>query len=435
MSSKNVRISIITLGCPKNQVDSEKLAARLAEKGFIVEHESSEADVFIVNTCGFIRPAQEESIEMLLTLRAQHPKARIVAMGCMTQLFKEELQAELREVDDIYGVNEEDRLIHDLTGEALFTSGENIQRNLSTPSHYAYLKISEGCNRSCSFCTIPKIRGKLRSVPIDVLFQEAKLLASKGVKELILVSQDTVSYGMDLEGKPQLVNLLKVLSEIEGLNWLRVMYLYPSGVTDDLIREIVQNEKVVKYFDIPFQHSHDKVLKTMERNTTTKQLEILFEKIRSWLPMATIRGTVIVGFPEESNAEFEHLMRFVEQYKFEKLAIFPFSLEEKAPVFQMKNVFHFPHAKTVQKRYNTLSEMYEKLSFKANEKYVGTSQNIILDYFDAEENAWIARTEYDAPEIDFDVKVFLKNNSPIKQGEIKKVKIVNLDLYRFNAEL
>jgi len=434
MSSKAKRISIITLGCPKNQVDSEKLASKLIQAGFEVDHEKTNADIFIVNTCGFIRAAIEESIDMILNLRKQFPRARIISTGCLTQLYKEELASELKEVDALFGVNDDNQLITYLSGQDISFPNTFLDRKLSTPTHYAYLKISEGCNRTCSFCTIPQIRGRLKSIPIEVLVDEAKLLASKGVKELILVSQDTVSYGIDLEGKPQLVRLVRLLSEIDGITWLRIMYLYPSGVTDELIGEIANNEKVVKYFDVPFQHSHNKVLQAMGRNSSTKQLDSLFDKIRSRLPMATIRGTVIVGFPEETHKEFDHLLRFVERHSFEKLAVFPFSLEEKAPIYHKKNTYRFPREKTIQSRFNTLTQIAENITSRANEKYVGTSQRVILEQFDSYNNEWHGRTEYDAPEIDFDLIISSDNSAMLNPGVIKVAKILNLDLYRFKAE-
>lgn len=434
MSNKSKRVSIITLGCPKNQVDSEKLASKLQCVGFEVEHEQTEADVFIVNTCGFIQAAQEESIDMILSLRKQHPHAQIIAIGCLTQLYKNELISELTEVDAIFGVNEDDKVISHLTGVSQFANNYELDRKLSTPSHYAYLKISEGCNRTCSFCTIPQIRGRLKSIPLEMLIAEAKLLASQGVKELILVSQDTVSYGIDMYGKPQLVKLIRSLSEIDGLAWIRLMYLHPTGLTDELIKEMATNDKIVKYVDIPFQHSHDKMLTLMQRSSTTKQLIHLFEKIRTTMPMASIRGTVIVGFPEETTKEFEHLLRFVENIRFEKLAIFPFSPEEKAPITAKRNMYRFPRQKTIRERVNILSQLAEKISFLANEKYVNTHQQVIVEQYDHANNVWIGRTTYDAPDIDYELILYTKNPLALKQGQILSAKIVEYDLFRFYAE-
>lgn len=430
---KKPTVSIITMGCPKNQVDSEKLAYLLKKASLSVKHEGKKADVFIVNTCGFIQLAREESIETILEIRQNNPGAFIAAVGCMTQLYRDEILHELPEIDAIYGVNEYDELVKDLTGKKIFEFDQIDERVLSTPTHYAYLKISEGCNRSCSFCTIPVIRGRLKSYPMENLIQEAKKLAKKGVKELIVVSQDTVSYGYDLHGRSMLLDLLRALSDIDGFEWIRIMYLYPSGITNELIKEIATNDKIVKYFDIPFQHSEDRVLAAMQRSSTRKQLDELFVKIRDSIPEAVIRGTVMVGFPEEGVKEFNQLLQFIEKHQLERVAVFPFSLEEKSPIYLQKKHVSMPSMQTIKQRYNVLTSFLDEFLIKSNIRFLDKCVEAIVEYYNTEENALIGRTCYDAPEIDFDLVIESENETHTKTVFTGKVKIKGIEFYRLNG--
>ncbi|MCX7697436.1 MAG: 30S ribosomal protein S12 methylthiotransferase RimO [Bacteroidales bacterium] len=430
---KNLSISIVTMGCPKNLVDSEKLAYLLEKENFKVAHEKKQADVFIINTCGFIQSARQESIETILEIRHRNPGAFIAAVGCMSQLYKDEILQHFPEVDAVYGVEEYDALLADITSQTHYRFNDVTDRMLSTPSFYAYLKISEGCNRSCSFCTIPAIRGKLKSFPLEMLVREAKQLAQKGVKEIIVVSQDTVSYGYDLEAKSMLIELLRSISEIEGIEWIRLMYLYPSGITKSLIEEIATNQKIVKYFDIPFQHSEDRVLMAMQRNTTRLQLEKLFGHIRERIPEAVIRGTVMVGFPQERTKEFDQLVKFIEKYQLERVAVFPFSLEEKSPIYKKINIIHTPSSSTIKRRYNLLTQFLDEFLIKSNSKFIGQTVAAIIESFDKTERLIVGRTCYDAPEIDFDMVIESSSPFHFKIGQISKIIIDHVNFYRFYA--
>jgi len=322
---KNNKVGIITMGCPKNLVDSEKLAALLAKRGFDVEHEQTDADVVIINTCGFINDAKEESINEILNQTSRKEsggKPKVVVTGCLSERYREELQKEIPEVDAFFGVDEYEKVVEFMTGviEKPYT-----ERILGTPAHYAYLKISEGCNRTCSFCAIPVIRGQHVSVPEEELLEEAAQLAAKGVKELIVIAQDTVSYGTDLYGERRIARLLRKLSEIKGIEWIRLMYTYPAGFPDDLIEEIATNPKIVKYVDLPLQHINTSILHDMRRAIDRESTEALIAKIRSRIPGVAIRSTFIVGYPGEKAGDYLELVQFIKESKFERFGVFAYS--------------------------------------------------------------------------------------------------------------
>lgn len=424
--TEKTSVSIITMGCPKNIVDSEKLAGMLLHNGFNVKFETDNANIVIVNTCGFINDAKSESIEEILAfskLKSEGRIQKLIVSGCLSQRYKDELRRELPEVDAFFGVMDYKELVHSLKNNAEIKG----DRNLITPSHYAYLKIAEGCDRSCSFCAIPYIRGRLISVPVEDLVKETKMLAAKGVKELILVAQDTISYGIDLYGRSKTAELIKELSKVDGIEWIRLMYTYPAGFPDELIDEIASNPKVVKYIDIPLQHINDEILKSMRRgHNRTKTVELI-NKIRTRIPSVCIRTAFIVGYPGENRAKFNELYAFAKKMKFERMGVFAYSREENTPAWDLGD----PIAqRTKLKRMSDLIALHEKNSISYNESLVGKEYKVICDGM--ENGQFIGRLMCDAPEIDN--IVFLKGEN-LQQGKIYTTKITGAGIYDVEAEV
>jgi ribosomal protein S12 methylthiotransferase len=426
------KVGIITMGCPKNMVDSEKLAASLQKNGFWVEHENQDADIIVINTCGFINDAKEESINEILNQierKKQNENLKIVVTGCLAERYRDQLQKEIPEIDDLFGVHDYDKVVENITGNHAQKPEDRI---LSTPSHFAYLKISEGCNRNCSFCAIPLIRGKQISVEMDLLIAEAKQLAAKGVKELIVIAQDTVSYGLDLYGEKRIAPLLNNLSEIEGIEWIRLMYTYPAGFPDELIDEMASNPKIVKYVDIPLQHFSSPILQSMKRGIDSVETEKLITKLRKRIPSVSIRSTFIVGYPGETVSQFFELYEFVKRMKFERFGVFAYSPEEDTPAFVLKD--DIPH-RTKMKRMSDLLRIHEEFSVERNEKMVGTEMQAIVDHYDAEDQIFVGRTAADAPEIDNIVRFLPASGKQIFPGMIVNVKVVSAGLFDLECEI
>lgn len=428
---KKNKVGIITMGCPKNLVDSEKLAALLAKKGFDVEHEQTDADFVIINTCGFINDAKEESINEILnhtSRKESDGKPKVVVTGCLSERYREELQKEIPEADAFFGVDEYDKVVEFMTGQSEKPYTERI---LGTPGHYAYLKISEGCNRTCSFCAIPVIRGSHISVPEEELLEEAAQLAEKGVKELIVIAQDTVSYGTDLYGERRIARLLRKLSEIKGIEWIRLMYTYPAGFPDDLIEEIASNPKIVKYIDLPLQHINTAILHNMRRAIDRESTEALITKIRSRIPGVAIRSTFIVGYPGEKAGDYLELVQFIKESKFERFGVFAYSPEENTFAFSEKD--NIPH-RTKMQRMSGLLRYHEKASIEFNKKLVGTTINVIVDEYNAEEKCYYGRTAIDAPEIDNLVRLFTGKDKELKPGDIVVASVVSSGIFDIDCE-
>ncbi|HPE99899.1 MAG TPA: 30S ribosomal protein S12 methylthiotransferase RimO [Bacteroidales bacterium] len=428
---KKNKVGIITMGCPKNLVDSEKLAFALQKAGFEVEHEQTDADIIIVNTCGFINDAKEESINEILNHTARknaENNLKVIVTGCLSERYRDELKNEIPEADAIFGVNEYDRVIEFVTGKSENPQQERI---LGTPSHYAYLKISEGCNRTCSFCAIPMIRGPHVSLPEEDILKEAQWLALHGVKELIVIAQDTVSYGLDLYGERRIARLLHKLSGIVGIEWIRLMYTYPAGFPDDLIDEIAQNPKIVKYVDLPLQHISTSIMGSMKRSIDRESTEALISKIRNRIPGVAIRSTFIVGYPGEKASDYAELVQFIKDSRFERFGVFAYSPEENTAAFELKD--NVPH-KTKMQRMSGLLRYHEKASIDFNSKLVGKTLSVIVDEFNKEEKCYYGRTAIDAPEIDNLVRLFVDGDKVLRAGDIVDAKVISSGIFDIDCE-
>jgi ribosomal protein S12 methylthiotransferase len=420
------KIHILTLGCPKNQVDSEVLAAQLHANGYAVVNSSDEADVTIINTCGFIEAAKQESIETILST-ARNKKSsnlkKVIVTGCLVERYKKELQEGITEVDAFYGTREIEKILSDLGAEYKYDMlGDRI---LSTPSHYAYLKISEGCDNPCSFCAIPIMRGKHVSRDQNTIINEAEQLARKGVKELIVVGQDTTYYGIDKSGKRELPILLDKLSKVEGIEWIRLMYTYPARFPEELLDVIRENDKICKYIDIPVQHISEQILKSMRRGISSGKLRELLSKIREKVPGISIRTTLIVGYPTETEKEFKELYEFVEEFEFDRLGVFTYSMEEGTSASSLGDPVP-PDEK--EARQAAIMELERNIIYRKNAELIGNEIRVIIDRRDGDN--FVGRTEHDAPEIDSEV--FVRSDKDIKPGTFVNVKIEDAfehDLY------
>lgn len=423
MENKNLKVGVISLGCPKNLVDTELLLGKFKANNVQFANNLEEADVIIINTCGFIEPAKEESIETILNvseLKKRYPNKKIIATGCLVERYKEELEGEIKEVDFFIPLKEELQ-IPDKIG--LKTPKiDNIYRNrvISTPKHTAYLKISEGCDHTCSFCAIPNIRGKHRSRTVESIVDEAKYLADLGVKELNIISQDTSYYGTDIYGKPMLWKLIDKIEEIEGIKWIRLYYLYPSTVNENFIKELANREKVVKYIEMPIQHSEDKLLKDMQRGYRKKKLEKILEWKEKYIPELTIRTAVIVGFPTETEKDFENLKDFIKASRFDWLGVFEYSHEEGTPAYRLFED-RIPKEEKIRRK-NQLLEVQEKITEEKNRELIGKEVEVLIDGYSEEwETLPIGRTYRSAYEIDG--ITYIETTEPLKIGDFKKVKI------------
>ncbi len=435
-----MKIGVVSLGCPKNLVDSETMLGLIHEGNFEITNDPSEAEIIIVNTCGFIESAKEESINMILQM-AEYKKTGIckhlIVTGCLGQRYAEELFAELPEVDAVAGVdvydeigsiikrvmdNERFIMLERTKPDVIYTSKDTfIPRVLTTPPYTAYLKIAEGCDNCCSYCAIPKIRGPYRSKPMEQVLAEARALAANGVKELIVVAQDTTRYGEDLpEGRLLLADLLKELNKIESLKWIRVMYCYPNNFTDELIEVFASLDKVCKYVDLPLQHASNSLLASMNRYDTKEQVSALLAKLRERIPGIVIRTTFIVGFPGETDADFEELKDFVEQQRFENAGVFAYSQEEGTVAGAMPN--QIPD-EIKQERYHELMALQAKISEELHQATEGSILEVLAEGIEDDgQGLYYGRSYREAPDIDG--LVFIENPGDIKPGDFVKVNIL-----------
>jgi ribosomal protein S12 methylthiotransferase len=415
------KIHILTLGCPKNLVDSEILMSKLKNKFQIVE-KPEKADLVVVNTCGFIDSAKQESIEKIFEMVELKEKGKVESvyvMGCLSERYKNELEKEIPEVDKFFGVEKFEEILNTLgVPDRYELLGE---RELLTPKHYAYLKISEGCDNPCSFCAIPLIRGKHISRPIEEIIKEAKKLAWKGVKEIIIIAQDTTYYGLDIYGKRKLPELLNRLSEIDGIEWIRLMYTFPAKFPTEVLDIMAQNPKICKYIDIPIQHISDKILKSMRRGITKRKTIELLEKIRESVPEVAIRTSLIVGYPGETEKEFEELLDFVYTFKFDRLGVFTYSQEEGTKAFELGDPVS-PEEK--ERRMALIMNAQHDIIVEKNEKMIGRKFKVLIDR--KERDFYIGRTQWDAPEIDLEVLV---EGNGIKIGNFYEVEIYDIFEY------
>lgn len=413
------KISVITLGCSKNTVDSERLMQQIKLNRMELTDDPEQADTVIINTCGFIEAAKEESVNTILeAVKAKEAGTikKVIVAGCLSERYSDDLKKEIPEVDGFFGTEDYCGIISSLGGE-LKTEllGE---RHLSSPHHTAYLKISEGCDNPCSFCAIPLMRGKHHSRAFGSLIEEAKFLAAQGTKELVIIGQDTTDYGLDLTGKRIIAELLRALSEIEGIQWIRLMYAYPSHFPDELITEMANNPKICKYLDIPLQHISDDCLKSMRRGITQRRTRELLTALREKIPGIVLRTTFIVGYPSEKKEDFRELCDFVKEFRFERMGVFTYSVEENTPAFILGDPVS---EKEKSKRKNTLMEIQQEISEDFNEGLVGKELAVLIDSVEGE--YYIGRTVYDAPEVDCEVLI------PITDGELAIGSMVPARIY------
>lgn len=434
------KVGLISLGCPKNQVDGEALLQKLADAGFEIVTQIQDSDVMIVNTCGFIEDAKKEAIETILEV-AEYKKAglisAIVVTGCLAERYQDEILKELPEVDAVIGIGGNKDIVKVCQKALLGIETANFpnkcylpindKRMLSTPSHWAYLKIAEGCDNRCAYCAIPAIRGKFRSRPMESIIGEAKVLASKGVKEVILIAQDTTKYGQDLYGEYKLDELLKQLVLIDGIEWIRLFYCYPQRITDSLIDVIANEDKICKYIDIPLQHANDEILRSMNRVGTGSDYKKLLTKMRDKIDNLALRTTFMVGFPGETDEQFEDLCAFVKDIKFDKMGCFTFSPEEDTPAYDMPNQID---EDIKQRRQEVLMNAQYYITEQSNKNRVGNTYKVIIDEFDGEK--YIGRSYMDSPEIDSGI--IFTSDTPLKIGEFVNVKITDFDGYDLLGE-
>ena len=424
-------INVITLGCSKNTYDSEILMGQLKNNGAVVNHESDDesSDIVIINTCGFIENAKQESIDTILQ-QVENKKngliKKVYVTGCLSERYKEDLQNEISEVDKFFGTNN----LKELLEELKFDYKKQLlnQRKLTTPRHYAHLKISEGCNRKCSFCAIPQMRGKHISKKIEDIVDEASELAKKGIKEILLIAQDLSYYGVDIYKKRKLYDLLVELSKVDGIEWIRLHYVYPTGFPSNVIELINKNEKICSYIDMPLQHINDNILKSMRRSTTKKRTNELIKKIRKSKSNISIRTTVIVGYPGETNEIFNELKSWVMESKFERLGVFKYSHEEDTHAY---NLIDDVDQEEKQRRYDEIMSIQKDISLSINKNKIGSEIKVLIDRF--ENGFYYARTEFDSPEVDNEV--IIRNAEFLRVGSFTKVKIVDANYYDLFAEI
>ncbi|MCB0514523.1 MAG: 30S ribosomal protein S12 methylthiotransferase RimO [Chitinophagales bacterium] len=426
-------IKIISLGCSKNLVDSEQLAAQLQANDFEVQWETAQkSDIVIVNTCGFIDSAKEESINTILQYAQAKEQGKIrqlIVTGCLSQRYANELREEIPEVDAWHGTMDMPQLLnnigaeykHQLLGERAYSA---------TPKHYAYLKISEGCNRTCSFCAIPLMRGKHVSKSIEAIVAEAKNLAKNGVKEIMLIAQELTYYGLDLYKKRSLDQLLYALQNVDGIEWIRLHYAYPSKFPLEILNAMKDCDKVCHYLDLPLQHANDAVLKRMQRQITLAETGELIDKIRTAIPDIALRTTFLVGFPGETEAEFEDLVQFVQQQRFERLGVFTYSHEEDTAAYFAEDDVP-EEIKEARKAY--LMDIQQQISFEINTQKIGKTFKVLFDRY--ENNYFIGRTQYDSPEVDNEVLVPAKANTYLRIGDFAQIKITDASEFDLIGEV
>ena len=429
---KKNKVNVVTLGCAKNIFDSEVMMAQLKANSFDVEHESEEQDseIVIINTCGFIDNAKEESINTILAWAKEKEKGnvdKVLVTGCLGERYRDVLEKDIPEVDGIFGTRELPRLLktlkadykHELVGERLLT----------TPSHYAYFKIAEGCDRPCSFCAIPLMRGKHTSTPMEDLVNQAKGLAKNGVKELILIAQDLTFYGLDLYKDRKLSDLLKHLSDVEGIDWIRLQYAYPSGFPLDVLDVMNERDNICKYLDMPLQHGTTKMLQAMRRGITREKTDDLIATIRDRVNNIALRTTLITGFPGETEDDFQELKDWVQKTEFDRLGVFTYSHEENTHAFTMKD--DVP-ARVKKKRANEIMEIQSEISLKKNQAKVGQELKVLIDR--AEGEYFIGRTQFDSPEVDNEVIIHSPDNY-LRIGDFVQAVVTDAEMYDLFAEL
>ena len=439
-----MNILFISLGCDKNLVDSEVMLGLLDKKGYQIVDSEEDADIIVVNTCCFIHDAKEESIQTILEMAEYKKEGKLKALivtGCLAQRYQQEIIDEIPEVDAVLGTTSYDHIV-EAVEEALAGNGHVIledvdalpdvkeKRLVTTGGHYAYMKIAEGCDKHCTYCIIPKLRGNYRSVPMEKLLAEAKDLADQGVKELILVAQETTVYGKDIYGEKSLHKLLRELCKIAGIQWIRILYCYPEEIYDELIQTIKEENKVCHYLDLPIQHASDAVLKRMGRRTSKTQLVEIIEKLRKEIPDISLRTTLITGFPGETQEQHEELKDFVDEMEFDRLGVFTYSPEEDTPAATMAN--QIPE-EVKEDRQAELMELQQEIAFDLAEDMVGREVLVMIEGKVADENAYVGRTYKDAPNVDG--LIFINTDEEMMSGDFARVRVTGALEYDLIGEL
>lgn len=433
MAKRAGKVGMVSLGCPKNQMDAELMLARLRDAGYDITAESGLADVVVVNTCGFIEDAKQESIDNILEfaqLKKEGQIRGIVVTGCLAQRYQDELVRELPECDGVLGLGANADIVEAV--DTVLSGGKAVAfpdrcrwvldgpRLLTTPSFFAYMRVADGCNNRCAYCAIPLIRGGLRSRDMEALVREAEELAAGGVKELILVAQDTTMYGQDLEGRPLLPELLERLCAVEGLCWIRLLYCYPEHITDELLAVMRRQPKILRYLDVPLQHCSGRVLRAMNRPGDRESLTALFGRIREALPGVVLRTTILVGFPGETEADFEELCAFIKKIRFERLGCFAFSAEEGTPAASMPG--QIPE-EVKNRRRDIVMQTQERIADEYNRAQMGKTLDVLVESFDRYAECWFGRSAADAPDIDG--KIFFTTKTPVAPGDLIRVQITD----------
>lgn len=428
------KVHITTLGCSKNEVDSDVLRGQLKTNDFQLVENPEESDTIILNTCGFIEDAKAESIDAILEaveLKKDDPNKQVLVAGCLSARYKDDLKEEIPEVDAFFGTEDYANILQTLDKNSQFDA-ETIykKRDVTSDNHFAYIKISEGCNHKCSFCAIPSMRGKHRSRLIEDIVAEAEALAARGCKEVILIAQDSTYYGLDTYKKQRLADLLRALEAVDGIEWIRVMYAYPLSFPKDVVEVMKTSTKVCAYIDMPLQAVTDHMLGVMNRGTKKEYTMRVLRHLREQVPHITLRSTLIVGHPEETEADFEETKAFLKEFKFNRLGVFTYSEEDGTPSAKMTN--QIPMEEKIR-RMNELMEIQQGISLAANQKIIGTSTRVLIDSYDAETNVFRGRTEADAPEIDNEVVIDYHKN--LNVGEIYEMRIYDANEYEVYANL
>lgn len=427
-----MNILFISLGCDKNLVDTEVMLGMLASRGYQMVEEETQADVIVINTCCFVHDAKEESIQNILEMAEYKKEGRLKALivtGCLAQRYRQEILDEIPEVDAVLGTTAYDKILdaidEALKGHHTLTLADTgllpeveTKRLVTTGGHFAYLKIAEGCDKHCTYCIIPKIRGNFRSVPMEQLLSEAEYLAEQGVKELILVAQETTLYGKDLYGEKSLHKLLRELCKISGIRWIRILYCYPEEIYDKLIQTIKEEPKICHYLDLPIQHANDEILKRMGRRTTKQELIDIISKLRREIPDIALRTTLITGFPGETKEQHEELMEFVDEMEFDRLGVFTYSPEEDTAAARMEGQIE---EEVKEERQAELMELQQEIAFDTAENMVGKEVLVMIEGKVADENAYVGRTYRDAPNVDG--LIFVNTEEELMSGDFAKVKV------------
>ena len=439
-----MNILFISLGCDKNLVDSEVMLGLLDAKGYQIVDDETLADVIVVNTCCFIHDAKEESIQTILDMAQYKTEGKLKALivtGCLAQRYQQEIQQEIPEVDAVLGTTSYDKIV-DAVEEALAGNGHmeladidalplpEMKRMVTTGGHFAYLKIAEGCDKHCTYCIIPKVRGNYRSVPMERLIKEAEELAEQGVKELILVAQETTLYGKDIYGEKSLHKLLRNLCKISGIRWIRILYCYPEEIDDNLIRVIKEEPKICHYLDLPIQHANNDILKRMGRRTSKEQLIEIITRLRREVPDIALRTTLITGFPGETQKQHEELMDFVDEMEFDRLGVFTYSPEEDTPAAEMPD--QIPE-EVKEERQAEIMELQQEIVFCQAEAMIGREVLVMIEGKVADENAFVGRTYKDAPNVDG--LIFINTDEELMSGDFAKVKVTGAAEYDLIGEL